>query len=49
MFGLVLWFSGPFFAISYVVLQVAVVGADVLFDCKQFGALLWTEVGFDFA
>ena len=47
MFNLVL-FSGPFLPISCVVLQVAVVGADARFDFKQFAALLWTELVFDF-
>ena len=47
MFDLVL-FSGPFFANNYVVLQLAVVGAEVLLDCKQLRALLWTELVFDF-
>lgn len=47
MFDLV-FISGPFLANNYVVLQLAVVGADVLLDCRQLGALLWTELEFDF-
>lgn len=37
MFDLV-FISGPFLANNYVVLQLAVVGADVLLDCRQLGA-----------